>query len=174
VTCDLEVRTRPEFVRVYFLYLRLCVTTKQKVDTHFYQMHHMHVFKSEKKTSFAHTRSAWDNTTLLHMSMLVNIRYGYCLIFIGLDKTRNHMHTVAVAPDCTLPASASSESSRSLGGDGRRAWSPFLRFLIGDHGVRGPCRGILYFMPLSESKSTRTVVSNAVGICAMSMMRQLV
>jgi len=28
--------------------------------------------------------------------------------------------------------------------------------------VWGPCRGILYFMPLSESKSTRTVVSNAV------------
>jgi len=81
---------------------------------------------------------------------------------------------VAVAPDCTLPASASSESSRSLGGDGRRAWSPFLRFLIGDHGVWGPCRGILCFMPLSESKSTRTVVSNAVGVCAMSMMRQLV
>ena len=77
-------------------------------------------------------------------------------------------------PDCTLPASASSESSRSLGDDGRRAWSPFLRFLIGDHGVWGPCRGILYFMPLSESKSTRTVVSNAVGVCAMSMMRQLV
>ena len=44
---------------------------------------------------------------------------------------------VAVAPDCTLPASASSESSRSLGGDGRRAWSPFLRFLIGDHVVVG-------------------------------------
>ena len=82
--------------------------------------------------------------------------------------------TVAVAPDCTLPASASSESSRSLGGDGRQAWSPYLRFLIGDHGVWGPCRGILYFMPLSESKSTRTVVSNAVGVCAMSMMRQLV
>jgi len=32
----------------------------------------------------------------------------------------------------------------------------------------------IYFMPLSESKSTRTVVSNAVGVCAMSMMRQLV
>ena len=40
-------------------------------------------------------------------------------------------------------------------------------------GVR-PCRGILYFMPLSESKSTRTVVSNAVGVRAMSIMRQLV
>ena len=40
---------------------------------------------------------------------------------------------VAVAPDCTLPASASSGSSRSLGG----AWSPFLRFLIGDHVVVG-------------------------------------
>jgi len=79
-----------------------------------------------------------------------------------------NLHIVAVAPDCTLPASASSESSRSLGGDGRPAWSPFLRFLIGDHGVWGPCRGILYFMPLSESKSTRTVVSNAVGVCAMS------
>jgi len=69
-------------------------------------------------------------------------------------------------------ASASSEYSRSLRGDGGRAGSPFVLFLIGDHGVWGPCRGILYFIPLSESKSTRTVVSNAVGVCAISTMKQ--
>jgi len=63
-----------------------------------------------------------------------------------------------------MPASASSESSRSRAGDGRRAWSLFLRFLTGDHGLWGPCRGILYSMPLSESMSTRGV-SNDVGVC---------